>query len=85
MLPLAYDSAIEVGKFRKRIAEKISTGAPKEEIINWISRNFNLTKQASFSIYTYILEQYLFTGGAGLRHNRKTKMTIAKKNAGLGC
>jgi len=63
MLPLAYDSAIEVGKFRKRIAEKISTGAPKEEIINWISRNFNLTKQASFSIYTYILEQYLFTGG----------------------
>ncbi|MFP3218139.1 MAG: ATP-dependent helicase [Acidianus sp.] len=63
MLPLAYDSALEVGKFRKEVAEMIEKNVDKKIAIEEISRKYNISKHAAFSIYEYILEEYLFTGG----------------------
>ncbi len=63
MLPLSYESALEIGKFRRTIAEMVSKGNNKEEIIEWISKEYNISKSASSTIYNYILEQYLFTNG----------------------
>ncbi|WP_338599654.1 ATP-dependent helicase [Sulfolobus tengchongensis] len=63
MLPLAYESALEVGKFRREIADMIRRGVRKEEIIEQISKEYEISKSAAISIYTYILEQYLFTNG----------------------
>ncbi|TRM95505.1 ATP-dependent helicase, partial [Sulfolobus sp. B1] len=63
MLPLSYESALEIGKFRRTVAEMLSKGNNKEEIIEWISKEYSISKSASSTIYNYILEQYLFTNG----------------------
>lgn len=63
MLPLAFDSALLVGEFRAKIAEMIKRNMPRDEIIEWISSNYNLDRRAAENIYAYVLEQYLFTNG----------------------
>jgi len=62
MLPLAYDSALEVGKFRRIIAEKIRK-EKKEDVINWLRKEYRLQKHVAESIYSYVKEQLLFTNG----------------------
>jgi ATP-dependent Lhr-like helicase len=62
MLPLAYDSALEVGRFRRIVAEKILR-ENKESVINWLRKEYRLQKHAAESIYEYIREQLLFTNG----------------------
>ena len=63
MLPLAYDSAIEVSKFRGFVAELIRKGVDRKEAVEIISKEYDISKYAAWSIYEYILEEYLFTGG----------------------
>ncbi len=60
MLPLSYDSALLVGEFRRKIAEMISKGLGRNEIIKFIKENYFLDKHAAEDIYNYVLEQYLF-------------------------
>ncbi|MEL9939556.1 MAG: ATP-dependent helicase [Ignisphaera sp.] len=62
MLPLAYDSAIEVGKFRRVIAEMIKT-MPKNYVIEWLIREYRIEPHAAEYIYDYIYQQLLFTKG----------------------
>ncbi|MEM4513632.1 MAG: ATP-dependent helicase [Ignisphaera sp.] len=61
MLPLSYDSAIEVGVFRRVVAEMIKT-MPREAVVEFLVREYNLEKHAAKYIYEYIYEQLLFTG-----------------------
>ncbi|MET1101955.1 MAG: ATP-dependent helicase [Pyrodictiaceae archaeon] len=63
MLPLAYDSALLVGAFRRKIAEMIKNGVPEEKIIEYLVREYNLEEHAAKDIYRYILEQMVFTKG----------------------
>lgn len=63
MLPLAIDSAIEVSKFRGFIANMIKQQVKQSDIINYISKEYNISKYAATSIYGYVLEEYLFTDG----------------------
>ena len=63
MLPLAFDSALLVGRFRRWVAELIERGVPREEAVKLIAENYNLEPGAAENIYEYILEQYEFTGG----------------------
>lgn len=63
MLPLAYESALEIGRFRREVKEMIEKGNPKDEIVNWISKRLDVSKYASISIYYYIAEMYYFTNG----------------------
>jgi ATP-dependent Lhr-like helicase len=63
MLPLAYDSALEVAKFRGIIADMIRNNLSKNNIIEYISKEYNLSKSASRSIFEYIYQEYLFTNG----------------------
>ncbi len=63
MLPLAFDSALLVGAFRRWVAELIAKGYPRVKAVEMIAREYNLEWHAAESIYDYILEQYLFTGG----------------------
>lgn len=62
MLPLAYDSALEVGKFRGEVSKIIDT-MPLEKAIDYISRKYHISKDAAFSMYQYIYEEKMFTGG----------------------
>ncbi|OYT38848.1 MAG: ATP-dependent helicase [Desulfurococcales archaeon ex4484_58] len=62
MLPLAYDSALEVGRFRRIVHQKI-VNSPREKVVSWLEKEYRLQEHAAESIYNYILEQSLFTGG----------------------
>ena len=62
MLPLAYDSALEVGKFRRVVAELIKSKT-KEEVIEWLIKEYLLERHAAEHIYNYIYEQSLYTEG----------------------
>ena len=62
MLPLSFDSALEVGKFRRLITELILK-KPREEVINYLIQEYNLDKDAAENIYQYIWEQLMFTNG----------------------
>ncbi|AWR97091.1 ATP-dependent helicase [Acidianus sulfidivorans JP7] len=63
MLPLAYDSALEVGRFRKEISDMIKNKIDTKNAVEEISKKYSISKHAAFSIYEYILEEYLFTNG----------------------
>jgi ATP-dependent Lhr-like helicase len=63
MLPLAFDSALLVGAFRRWIKELIERGVPREEAIELIATRYNLERHAAENIYNYVLEQYMFTNG----------------------
>ena len=63
MLPLAFDSALLVGAFRRWVAEKIARGEPRDRVVEEIAERYRLERDAAENIYQYILEQYEFTGG----------------------
>jgi len=62
MLPLAYDSAIEVGAFRRRVAELIQRFG-KDYAVRYLMKEYSLEEHAAKYICDYIEEQMLFTGG----------------------
>ncbi|MFA4952739.1 MAG: ATP-dependent helicase [Candidatus Pacearchaeota archaeon] len=63
MLPLSFDSANEVNRFRTLMKERLNSGKNKEEIINFISNHLYLdekSKSTAEVIYNYFKEQYNF-------------------------
>ncbi len=60
MLPLAFDSALEVGRFR-RIVYELIIEKDKEYVIKWLIDNYNLEPHAAEAIYDYFMEQILYT------------------------
>ena len=63
MLPLAFDSALLVGGFRRWVAEMIKSGMGRQDAIKAIQKEYKLEPHAAENIYDYVLEQYQFTGG----------------------
>lgn len=62
MLPLAFDSALLVGEFRRKIAEKIKEKGI-DEAIKWVRSEYGLDRRVAEMIVKYIWEQLVFTGG----------------------
>ncbi len=60
MLPLSFDLAIEIGKFRNKIFTALRNGEDKETIMEMIKRSFRADDNATGAIVTYIEEQYRF-------------------------
>lgn len=58
MLPLSFDLALDIGKFRKLILEKFCLGKTKKEIIQFINTYLYVDKNAAHSIYKYFDEQF---------------------------
>ncbi|MCH8067225.1 MAG: ATP-dependent helicase [Nanoarchaeota archaeon] len=58
MLPLSFDLALEIGRFRKLLNEKFCLGKSKKEIIDFIDDYAYVDKNASLSIYNYFFEQF---------------------------
>ncbi|MEM3163398.1 MAG: ATP-dependent helicase [Desulfurococcaceae archaeon] len=61
-LPLAFDSAIEVGKFRRTISELASSKASRE-VISYLVNEYGIEERLADIIFKYIKEQMEFTGG----------------------
>ena len=59
MLPLSFDLAMEIGKFRRLMEEKFKNKT-KKEILEFINEYLYVDKNASLAIYNYFNEQYLY-------------------------
>ncbi|MBD3355442.1 ATP-dependent helicase, partial [Candidatus Woesearchaeota archaeon] len=60
MLPLSFDLAKDIGKFRRLMNEKFCSGQSREEIMNFILDYLYVDKKAAHAIYSYFYEQYNF-------------------------
>lgn len=60
MLPLSFDLAMEIGRFRRLIEERLDKGESKDEIVRFIHNYLYVDKYSANSIYEYIKEQYLY-------------------------
>jgi ATP-dependent Lhr-like helicase len=58
MLPLSFDSAFEINKFRTLMHDKFKKKAKKEEIIDAIKEYLYLDEDSAESIYNYFKEQH---------------------------
>ncbi len=58
MLPLSFDLAMEIGKFRRLMAEKFEGKKTKEEIIAFIKEYLYVDENATLAIHEYFKEQY---------------------------
>ncbi|MBR9705762.1 ATP-dependent helicase [Candidatus Pacearchaeota archaeon] len=68
MLPLSFDSALDIGRFRKLMDEKFRLDLGKEKIIEFIREHCYCEKNVALAIYRYFYEQYHF---AQIPHSKK--------------
>ncbi len=66
MLPLSYDLAVQVARFRARIAREIGEGRDQEEIVAEIARECSTDEKAARAIFEYIREQLAFLRSLGV-------------------
>ncbi|MFC1697943.1 DEAD/DEAH box helicase [Nanoarchaeota archaeon] len=59
-LPLSFDLAISIGKFRRLIQTKFDHDYEKEEILEFINKYLYVDDKAANAIYEYFKEQYEF-------------------------
>ncbi|MBI2147473.1 ATP-dependent helicase [Candidatus Woesearchaeota archaeon] len=62
MLPLSFDLAMEIGKFRRLLSERFAAGQPKKEILEFINSYLYVDENAANAIYEYVKEQYDYVG-----------------------
>ena len=60
MLPLSFDLADNIGKFRKLINEKFCASKSKQEIIRFILDYLYVDQNAAQAVYKYFYEQFNF-------------------------
>ncbi len=61
MLPLSFDLAQEIGKFRRFMEERLAAEKSKEEILKFITSYLYLDENAAESLYGYFSEQFAFS------------------------
>jgi len=61
MLPLSFDLANDIGKFRKLLCQKFCYNKPKKEIIKFINDYLYIDKNGAESIYKYFWEQFHYS------------------------
>ncbi len=60
VLPLSFDLALEIGKFRRFMEEKFKAKQSKDEILKFIDEYLYVDKNGANAIYKYFREQHLF-------------------------
>jgi ATP-dependent Lhr-like helicase len=68
MLPLSFDLAVDIQRFRDIMAGKFQMERSKEEIMDFIHEYLYVDYNAANSIYNYFREQYLFAQVPGLKN-----------------
>ncbi len=58
MLPLSFDLAMEIGKFRRLMLEKFTNKLKREEILAFINKYLYVDTRAGEAVYEYFKEQY---------------------------
>ncbi len=68
MLPLSFDLAMEISKFRRLIKERFEAKQKKEEIIKFINQYLYVENDAAEAIYEYIKDQFYYAKVADDKH-----------------
>jgi ATP-dependent helicase Lhr and Lhr-like helicase len=68
MLPLSFDLAVDIQKFRDIMSGKFQMERSKEEVMEFIHEYLYVDYNAANSIYHYFREQYLFAQVPGLKN-----------------
>ncbi len=79
MLPLSFDLANEIQKFRFLLNEKFELKKSKKEIIKFINDYLYCDKNAAEAVYNYFNEQFLF---AKIPHSKKLLVEQIKDETG---
>ncbi|MFH1510254.1 MAG: ATP-dependent helicase [Candidatus Woesearchaeota archaeon] len=58
MLPLSFDLALEIGKFRRLLSDRLSAKKKKEEVLKFINEYVYVDDVAALAIYKYVREQH---------------------------
>ncbi len=61
MLPLNFDSALEIGRFRRLVNEKFEKKRKKEEVLDFIKEHAYCNDEIADGIYEYCWHQYRFS------------------------
>jgi len=61
MLPLSFDLANDIGRFRKLMNEKFCLKKPKNEILEFINNYLYVDNKAANAIYEYFYEQFQYS------------------------
>jgi ATP-dependent Lhr-like helicase len=62
MLPLSFDLAMDIGRFRRLMAEKLALGKPEAETKDFIREYLYVDENATDAIYAYFKEQHDYIG-----------------------
>jgi len=62
MLPLSFDLANDIGRFRRLMEEKLKSRELKQDVIKFINDFLYVDENAANSIYEYFNEQFLYAG-----------------------
>jgi len=62
MLPLSFDLAMEIGRFRRLMLEKFNSRLKRGEILEFINKYLYVDTNAAEAIYEYFREQYDYAG-----------------------
>lgn len=60
MLPLSFDLALEICRFRRLMEDKFVNKASKKEILNFINSHLYVDDNAANAVYEYMREQFLY-------------------------
>ncbi len=79
MLPLSYDLAIKIGKFRHQMFKWISEGKSPERIKSYVIKECKADKNAAEAIYRYFLEEYLYIKSLNINEFPSHKIILVEK------
>lgn len=61
-LPLSFDLAMGIQRFRKNVSDMMTRGSEKDEIIAFIEKNLYVPNKTAVAIYNYLYEQHRYIG-----------------------
>ncbi len=61
MLPLSFDLAMDIQKFRRYMEEQLKAGKKKEDVLDFINNYLYVDKYGANSIYEYFRQQFEFS------------------------
>lgn len=61
MLPLSYDLAMEINRFRRLMEEKFQAEKSEQEVLEFVNKYLYVDEKAAYSIYRYFYEQYHYS------------------------
>ena len=60
MLPLSFDLALEIGRFRKLMEEKLKAGESEKSIVKFLETHLHADEKAAHALYEYFYEQFKY-------------------------